>query len=136
MFEDVRRYIEATVEQLTPAKAQQLAKQLLEPDARKEQVTKAAQELVDWSQRNRERLKDFVAREVKQQLGSMGLASQTEVDGLKRRVRDLERKAGMTATGRIRTASAAPTTTSKKPAKRPARKPARKPAAKRPTTGK
>ena len=34
-----------------PAKAQQLAKQLLEPGARKEQVAKAAQELLEWSQR-------------------------------------------------------------------------------------
>jgi polyhydroxyalkanoate synthesis regulator phasin len=128
MLEDIRKYIEATVEQLTPAKAQQLAKQLLEPDARKEQVTKAAQELVDWSQRNRERLKVFVAREVKQQLGSMGLASQAEVDTLKKRVRDLERKAGMTATGRTRKAAVAPRTAAKASAK--------KPVAKRSTTGK
>jgi polyhydroxyalkanoate synthesis regulator phasin len=128
MFEDVRKYIEATVEQLTPAKAQQLAKQFLEPDARKEQVTKAAQELVDWSQRNRERLKDFVAREVKQQLGSMGLASQTDVDALKKRVRDLERRAGTTSTGRTRAAAADSKSASKAAAK--------KPVAKRPTTGK
>jgi polyhydroxyalkanoate synthesis regulator phasin len=128
MFEDVRKYLEATMEQLTPAKAQALAKQLLEPGARKEQVTKSAQELVEWSQRNRDRLKDFVAREVKHQLGSMGLASQAEVDSLKKRVRDLERKAGMTATGRTRTAAAASKTTAKAPA--------RKSSAKRATTGK
>jgi polyhydroxyalkanoate synthesis regulator phasin len=126
MFEDVRRYIEATMEQLSPAKAQQLAKQLLEPDARKEQVSKAAQELVDWSQRNRDRLREFVAREVKQQLGSMGLATQSEVDGLKKRVRDLERKAGMTATPRTKAATAP---------KRSTKASARKPTAKRPATG-
>jgi polyhydroxyalkanoate synthesis regulator phasin len=117
------------VEQLTPAKAQQLAKQLLEPDARKEQVTKAAQELVEWSQRNRDRMKDFVAREVKHQLGSMGLASQTEVDALKKRVRDLERKAGMTATGRAAPAASKPAAKASPAAKK-------KPTAKRPTTGK
>ena len=122
MLEDVRKYIEATVEQLTPSKAQQLAKQLLEPDARKDQVTKAAQELIEWSQRNRDRLKDFVAREVKQQLGSMGVATQAEVDSLKKRVRELERKGGITATTRTKAAAA------KKPA-------AKKPTAKRPTTG-
>jgi polyhydroxyalkanoate synthesis regulator phasin len=127
MLEDVRKYIEATVEQLTPSKAQQLAKQLLEPDARKDQVTKAAQELIEWSQRNRDRLKDFVAREVKQQLGSMGLATQAEVDSLKKRVRELERKGGITAMTRTKAAAA------KKPAaKKPA---AKKPTAKRPTTG-
>ncbi len=114
MFEDVRKYIEAAVETLSPAKAQQLAKGLVEPGARKEQVSKAAQDLIEWSQRNRGRLKDFVAREVKDQLKSIGVATQTDVDGLKRRVRELERAAGMTASGRSRTAAKRPA--AKKPA--------------------
>ena len=108
MFEDIRKYIEAAVETLSPAKAQQLAKGLVEPGARKEQVSKAAQDLIEWSQRNRVRLKDFVAREVKDQLKSIGVATQADVDGLKRRVRELERAAGMTASGRSRTAAKKP----------------------------
>ena len=122
MFEDVRKYIEATVEQLSPARAQQLAKQLLEPDARKEQVQKAAQELVDWSQRNRDRLKEFVTREVKAQLAAIGVATQADVDALTKRVRNLERSGGATAAARSAKTSA------KKPA-------AKKPAAKRATAG-
>ena len=122
MFEDVRKYIEAAIETLSPAKAQQLAKQLLEPDARKEQVSKAAQELLEWSQHNRDRLRDFVGREVRDQLTSLGVATRSEVDALKKRVRDLERAAGQTASGRRKAASAKPVAKSRaKPAaKRPA----------------
>jgi polyhydroxyalkanoate synthesis regulator phasin len=117
MLEDVRKYIEAAIETLSPAKAQQLAKQLLEPDARKEQVAKAAQELLEWSQTNRDRLREFVGREVREQLASMGVATGSEVDALKKRVRELERGAGMTASGRRKPAAAKPAAKSRaKPA--------------------
>jgi polyhydroxyalkanoate synthesis regulator phasin len=106
MFEEIRKYIEAAIETLTPAKAQQLAKQLLEPGARKEQVAKAAQELLEWSQHNRDRLRDFVGKEVRDQLEAMGVATRTEVDALKKRVRELERAGGMTASGRRKPSSA------------------------------
>ena len=105
-MQDLKKYIEAAVEALSPAKAQQLAKSFLEPGARKEQVTKAAQDLVEWSQRNRDRLKAFIAREVKEQLREMGLATRSELDALKKRVRELERSAGMTASGRKRAPAA------------------------------
>lgn len=108
MLEDVRKYIEAAVETLSPAKAQQLAKQLLEPDARKEQVSKAAQELLEWSQHSRDRLRDFVGREVRDQLASLGVATKSEVDALKKRVRELERASGKTASGRKKATTAKP----------------------------
>ena len=108
MLEDVRKYIEAAIETLSPAKAQQLAKQLLEPDARKEQVAKAAQELLEWSQHNRDRLRDFVGGEVRDQLASVGVATRGEVDALKKRVRELERAAGKTVSGRTKAATAKP----------------------------
>ncbi|MBI3647763.1 MAG: phasin family protein [Actinobacteria bacterium] len=116
MFEDFRRYLEATVEQLSPAKAQQLAKHLLEPDARKEQVAKAAQELIEWSQRNRDRLREFVAREVQHELSAMGVATRAEVDTLKKRVRELERAAGMTVSGRQKATATKPAGGAKRPA--------------------
>ena len=129
MFEDVRKYIEAAIETLSPAKAQQLAKQLLEPDARKEQVSKAAQELLEWSQHNRDRLRDFVGREVRDQLTSLGVATRSEVDALKKRVRDLERAAGQTASGRRKATTA-------KPAAKSRPKPAAKSAAAKRTSSK
>ena len=126
MFEDVRKYIEAAVETLSPANAQRLAKSMA-PDAAKDQVSKVAQDLVEWSQRNRERLRAFVAREVKEQLSTMGVATRTEVDSLKKRVRDLERSAGGTVAGKStakRPAAKRPTARTQ-PARAASKKPAR-----------
>jgi hypothetical protein len=96
VIDDIRRTFEALISQLSPSKAQELAKRYLEPGAAKEQVAKTAGELVDLSQR----LRDTVRKEVSQQLRSMGGATQDELDALRKRVRDLERAAGMTASGR------------------------------------
>jgi polyhydroxyalkanoate synthesis regulator phasin len=119
LLDDLRKTLEAAVGNLTPAKAQQLAKDMMEPGAAKEQVAKTAADLLEWSQHNREKIREFVGREVQAQLKTVGVASQSEVDALKKRVRELERSAGMTASGRKKT------TTRKKTA-------ARKPAAKTP----
>jgi polyhydroxyalkanoate synthesis regulator phasin len=101
-IDDARRMMEGLAGQLTPAKAQEIAKSYLEPGAAKEQVAKAAADLLEWSQRNRERVRELVAREVQQQVKQMGVATQDELDGLRKRVRDLERQAGMTASGRAK----------------------------------
>lgn len=116
-LDDVRKSIEATIGNLTPAKAQELAKGLSDPGTAKEQVARLAADMLEWSQRNRDRLRDFIGREIANQLTSMGVASRSDVDALKKRVRELERRAGMTASGR------------KSGAKKPA---ARKPAVKKP----
>jgi polyhydroxyalkanoate synthesis regulator phasin len=96
LIDDIRKTLEAVIGQLTPAKAQELARRYLEPGAAKEQIAKTAGELVDLSQR----LRDMVRKEVSQQLRSVGAATQDELDALRKRVRDLERAAGMTASGR------------------------------------
>ncbi|HSL12144.1 MAG TPA: hypothetical protein VLA82_12595 [Actinomycetota bacterium] len=106
-IDDVRKTIETTLGTLTPAKAQQLAKDMLEPDARKEQVAKTTGDLLEWSQRNRQRLRDLVRREIREQLEQVGVASRADLDALKKRVRELERNAGMTASGRRAAAPAA-----------------------------
>ena len=88
--EDLRRFLEETKERLTPAKAQELAKQVASGEGR-EHVSRLAQEMLEWSHRNRERVVGVVRREVASQLKSMGLASKTEVEALRKRVRALER---------------------------------------------
>ncbi len=103
LLDDVRRTLEGLAGTLTPARAQQLAKDMMEPGAAKEQVAKAAADLMEWSQSNRTRIMEFVTREVQHQTKTVGLASQAELDALKKRVRDLERAAGMTASGRKKT---------------------------------
>jgi polyhydroxyalkanoate synthesis regulator phasin len=93
--DDMRKAFEATIGNLSPSRAQELAKGFLEPGAAKEQVAKTAADLMEWSQRNRQRLRS----EIKDQMRQMGLATQDELDALRKRVRELERAAGMTASG-------------------------------------
>jgi polyhydroxyalkanoate synthesis regulator phasin len=95
VLDDIKKTFDAVIGQLTPAKAQEMAKRYLEPGAAKEQVAKTAAELIDLSQR----LRDAVRKEVTSQMRSMGAATQDELDSLRKRVRDLERAAGMTASG-------------------------------------
>jgi polyhydroxyalkanoate synthesis regulator phasin len=100
VLDDIRKTFEAVMGQLTPAKAQELAKRYLEPGAAKEQVSKTAGELVQLSQRVRE----SVRKEVASQMRSMGAATQDELEALRKRVRDLERAAGKRAPTRRSTA--------------------------------
>jgi polyhydroxyalkanoate synthesis regulator phasin len=89
---EVRKYMEAAVEKLTPAKAQEMARSLMQGQAKgKEQVQKVAQDLMDWSNHTRERMADMVRREVARQLKAMGVATKDDLEALKRRVRELER---------------------------------------------
>jgi polyhydroxyalkanoate synthesis regulator phasin len=99
-LEDVRKTVEGVIGNLTPAKAQELAKGFSDPGTAKEQVAKMAADLIEWSQRNRDKMKEFVAREISSQMRSVGVATQADLDKVKKRVRDLERQAGMTASGR------------------------------------
>jgi polyhydroxyalkanoate synthesis regulator phasin len=123
LIDDVWKTIEATLGNLTPAKARELAKNLAEPGAAKEQVAKTAADLMEWSQHNRERIRGIVTREISDQVSNLGLASRTEVDALKKRVRELERAAGMTASGRAtRTTRAKKATAKKTSAKKTAAK--------------
>jgi predicted nucleic acid-binding Zn-ribbon protein len=101
VLDDIRKTFEAVMGQLSPAKAQRIAKKYLDPGAAKEQVSKTAGELVQLSQR----VRDTVRKEVKSQMRSMGVATRDELEALRKRVRDLERAAGKTAaSGRRSTA--------------------------------
>ena len=126
LFDDFRKTLEALLGNLTPANAQKLAKDMTEPGAAKEQVAKSAADLMEWSQHNRERIRSLVGGEIQRQMSLMGLASQSELDSLKKRVRELEREAGMTASGRKKTAARKPAARKKATARRA--KPAATPA--------
>lgn len=119
ILDDLRKTLEAAIGTLTPTRAQQMAKDALEPGAAKEQVAKTAADLLEWSQASRERLSAFVRREISDQLKSIGgVATQAELDALKKRVRDLERPSskgsGRTASSRAKQSST--TARGKKPA--------------------
>jgi polyhydroxyalkanoate synthesis regulator phasin len=87
---DVRKFMQGAAEKVSPAKAQELAKGMMQGQGR-EQIQKAAQEILEWSNKNRERVAEIVRREVAAQMKNLGVASKDEVDSLKKRVRDLER---------------------------------------------
>ena len=103
VLEQVREYMEAAIGKLSPAKAQELAKSLTKGQGR-DQVSKAAKDLLAWSNKNKERLTSMVQTEVKSQLKTIGVASRDEVDALRKRVRELERGQGKKST-RKRTAA-------------------------------
>ena len=96
VLDDIKKIFDALLGQLSPEKAQEIAKRYLGRGADKDQVAKAAGELIDLSQR----LGVAVRKEVASRMRSMGVATQDELDALRKRVRDLERAAGMTASGR------------------------------------
>jgi polyhydroxyalkanoate synthesis regulator phasin len=100
VLDDIRKALESMIG-LTPAKAQELAKRYLEPGAAKEQVAKTAGDLL----RVQQRLRDAVRKEVTAQIKAMGAATQDDLDALRKRVRNLERAAGHTASGRKRAAA-------------------------------
>ena len=99
VLDDIRRTFDAVMGQLSPAKAQQLAKRYLGPGAAKEKVSKTAGDLVELSQR----VRGSVRREVASQMRSMGVVTQDELEAHRKRVRDLERAVGKTASPRRRT---------------------------------
>lgn len=100
LIDDIRKTLESMIG-LTPAKAQELAKRYLEPGAARDQVQKTAGDLL----RLQQRLRDAIRKEVTSQIKSMGAATQDDLDALRKRVRDLERRAGMTASGRKKAAA-------------------------------
>jgi polyhydroxyalkanoate synthesis regulator phasin len=97
---DLLQLAEATLDRLSPARAQELARQVSSGEGR-EGVTRLAQDLVDWSQRNRDRMRELVRREVASQLSALGVATKADVEALELRIRRLEQSTGATK-GRAR----------------------------------
>ena len=124
-MQDVRKTIEASLGNLSTTRAQEIAKSMLDMDAAKDQVTKTAADLMDWSQRNRTRLVSLIRGEVRDQLRQMGVATEEEVNALRKRVRDLERTARATgARGGGKKTSGSKTTTGSTARKPTSAKPA------------
>ena len=91
MLDAVRRYVEAGRDALTPKRAEEMARALVrEGQARRDQMTKVAEDLLDWSRKNSERLRESIGREVSRQISRSGLATKGDLEPLKRRIRKLE----------------------------------------------
>jgi polyhydroxyalkanoate synthesis regulator phasin len=91
MLDAVRKYVEAGREALTPKGAEDLARSLArQGQARKDQVSELARDLLAWSRRSSDRFRTTVPREVTHQIARSGVATKDDVESLKRRVRKLE----------------------------------------------
>ncbi|MEP6758776.1 MAG: hypothetical protein ABJB55_06235 [Actinomycetota bacterium] len=126
-MQDVRKTIETSLGNLSTTRAQEIAKGMLDKDAAKEQVTKTAADMMEWSQRNRTKLAELIRGEIRDQLRQMGLATEEEVNALRKRVRNLERASraggrGATKKTSAKAAAATGSSTSATPTKRPAAK--------------
>jgi len=89
-MDGMRRLMGSTIEGLSPSGARSLARSMVDGSG-KDQVSKMAQEVIDWSTRNRERFVGLVRDEVRSQLRQLGVASRDEVEALRKRVRELEK---------------------------------------------
>lgn len=90
-MQDVRKTIETSLGNLNTTRAQEIAKGMLDKDTAKDQVSKTAADLMEWSQRYSTKLVELIRGEVRDQLRQMGVATQDELNALRKRVRDLER---------------------------------------------
>jgi polyhydroxyalkanoate synthesis regulator phasin len=110
VVDEIRKNLGGAVERLTPRRAQELARSLM-PSQSADRMARAARDLVELSNRSRERIVELVRAELRSQLKQAGFASRDEVDALRRRVRDLERsqKGPKRSTGkRVRAAASVP----------------------------
>lgn len=109
MLDTVRRYVEAGREALTPRKAEEMARALSkEGQARRDQVSSVARDLVEWSRKNSERLLATIRTEVKRQLAKTGVATKDDIESLKQRIRKLEAGASTRAPRTVRGSTRAP----------------------------
>src|SRR2546423_4423178 len=112
MLDDVRKNVFGLVEAgmaavsgaLTPARAREMARQVAAGEGSR-QANRVAQELLEWSQRSREWISEAVDREVKRQLGAIGIATKDHLVALRKRVRELERAARTTKSGARKSSS-------------------------------
>ncbi|HVM10892.1 MAG TPA: hypothetical protein VM638_00265 [Actinomycetota bacterium] len=87
----MRRYVEAGMGVLSSRRAEELARKMVEQgQTGKDQVTKVARDLIDWSKKNGERLAKQVRSEVRKQIVALGVATKSDVETLRRRIDKLE----------------------------------------------
>jgi polyhydroxyalkanoate synthesis regulator phasin len=109
----------ASLSDLTRTQAERVASLLAKQgEVQTAQVNRVAEDLMRRTQKNREILTRLVQREVKRQLGVLGMASRDEVARLQQRVRALEQEVERSARAAT-TRPAAPATASSGSAAKP-----------------
>jgi polyhydroxyalkanoate synthesis regulator phasin len=89
----------ASLTEMTRTQAERIAGRLVKQgEVQSGQVGKVAEDLVRRTQKNREVVGRLVQREVKRQLGMLGIATRDEVARLQQRIRALEQAAERSST--------------------------------------
>jgi polyhydroxyalkanoate synthesis regulator phasin len=111
----------ASLSDLTRTQAERVASLLAKQgEVQAAQVNRVAEDLMHRTQKNREILTRLVQREVKRQLGVLGMASRDEVARLQQRVRALEQEMERSATAASSRSAAASAAGSTSAAAKPA----------------
>jgi polyhydroxyalkanoate synthesis regulator phasin len=131
----LKRYIDAALDftAVTQARAEELVKDLVRiGEVQADQARDVVTELLERSRKNSERLLETVRTEVRQQITSLGIATQEDLDRIEQRIASAIGTVTTTATGPAKKAAGKSRATKKKaPAKKAS---AKKPAAKKATT--
>ena len=116
-----KRYLDAGMEfsQLTRARAESIVKELIRAgEVQREQRQQRIEELLDRSRKNTEELVNTVRKELRQQLGSLGVATKADLQRLEAKVDALSKKSS--APAKKATSAAKKTTSAAKKAAKPA----------------
>jgi polyhydroxyalkanoate synthesis regulator phasin len=127
----LRRYLDAGVAftQMTQQRAEAIVRDLVKAgELQTEQAQAAAQELVDRSRKNTERLVELVRGEIRQQVSNLGLATKADLARLERKIDSAGRGGTRKAASKSSTAKK---TAARKTAKRSTKRSSKKAAAKK-----
>jgi polyhydroxyalkanoate synthesis regulator phasin len=92
----LKRYLDAGVAftTLTRSRAEAIVRDLVKAgEVQAEQAQKTVEELVDRSRKNTERMADTIRKEVRQQIANLGLATQSDIARLERKIASLSKPA-------------------------------------------
>ena len=114
----LKRYLDAGLAftQMTQQRAESIVRDLVKAgEVQASEATKRRDELIERSRQNTEKLMDAVRKEVNDQIRSLGLATQRDVQALRLEIQSLKKAAGSTAT---KAATTPPKTKADTPAKK------------------
>lgn len=90
----LKRYLDAGLAftQMTQQRAEAIVKDLVKAgEVQAEQAAARRNELVERSRQNTERLVDMIRREVRDQIRSLGLATQSDIESLRKELASLKK---------------------------------------------
>jgi len=96
----LKRYLDAGVAftQMTRQRAEAIVRDLVKAgEVQSDQAQQAVQELVERSRENTERLVELVRKEMRDQVGNLGLATRDDIARLEKRIESLGRPGGAAA---------------------------------------